>query len=198
MGCDKQENYGLKIFGLYFSRINSSNVQDECIFTLFDEDTNTDIDVVLFVDDFLTSSRNGHSSNHILNKEKYRSLSNNSFRNSFWNEMGDITYGRNQNFTTGYIAKIFGYTVHPVFVEYDLDCIVPILVTISVLSEDKELAHLQKDIIFALKMIFDWTTKFIQSSNCSKIISLLLWAWNVELIDRQTWESGQCESDVTE
>ena len=73
MGCDKQENYVLKIFGLYFSRINSSNVQDECIFTLFDEDTNTDIDVVLFVDDFLTSSRNGHSSNHILNilKEKY-------------------------------------------------------------------------------------------------------------------------------
>ena len=68
--------YGLRQAGkLWFENIravlleNKFNqcLQDECIFSLFDADTNTDIDVVLFVDDFLTSSENEHSSNQLLN-----------------------------------------------------------------------------------------------------------------------------------
>ena len=52
--------YGLRQAGkLWFENIravlleNRFNqcLQDECIFSLFDADTNTDIDVVLFVDD---------------------------------------------------------------------------------------------------------------------------------------------------
>ena len=58
----------LKTFGQYFSRINSSSVNSILIFSLFDADTNTDIDVVLFVDDFLTSSENDHSSNQLLHE----------------------------------------------------------------------------------------------------------------------------------
>ena len=76
MGYDKQENYGLKTFGQSFSRINSSSVFSS-IFSLFDADANTDIDVVLFVDDFLTSSENDHSSNQLLNilRGKYGEVS---------------------------------------------------------------------------------------------------------------------------
>ena len=75
-GYDKQENYGLKTFGQSFSRINSSSVFSS-IFSLFDADANTDIDVVLFVDDFLTSSENDHSSNQLLNilRGKYGEVS---------------------------------------------------------------------------------------------------------------------------
>ena len=78
--------YGLRQAGkLWFENIRSVLLenkfkqcpQDECIFTLFDEETNTDIDVVLFVDDFLTSSENDSSSDQLLHilKEKYGEVS---------------------------------------------------------------------------------------------------------------------------
>ena len=78
--------YGLRQAGkLWFENIRAvllenkfkQCLQDECIFSLFDADTNTDIDVVLFVDDFLTSSENDHSSNQLLNilRGKYGEVS---------------------------------------------------------------------------------------------------------------------------
>ena len=64
MGYDKQENY---VRAVLLEDKFKQCLQDEYIFSLFDADTNTDIDVVLFVDDFLTSSENEHSNNQLLN-----------------------------------------------------------------------------------------------------------------------------------
>ena len=74
MGYDKQENY---VRAVLLEDKFKQCLQDECIFSLFDADTNTDIDVVLFVDGFLTSSENDHPRNQLLNilRGKYGDVS---------------------------------------------------------------------------------------------------------------------------
>ena len=77
--------------------------------SLFDADTSTDIDVVLFVDDFLTSSENDHSSNQRLNilRGKYGEVSETTPSETHlgikWETLptGDIKISQ-----PGYIAKI--------------------------------------------------------------------------------------------
>ena len=110
MGYGKQENYGLKTFGQSFPRINSSSVFRMNVHLVYSMQTpNTDIDVVLFVDDFLTSSENDHSSNQLLNilRGKYGEVSETTPSETHlgikWETLptGDIKISQ-----PGYIAKI--------------------------------------------------------------------------------------------